>query len=263
MQAIACRKHFIKAFTLVELLVVIAILTLLSCLLVPALARARIKSPAAGCLSNLRQLMVGWSMYKEDNNDILMPNPDGTYPASEQWTPNGESWSATDGNTNVATMLSGTAGSYAQANSSIFRCPGDVVPSANGFRIRSYSMNSQMGSFYPGVNYNQGWKQYARGSDLTCPTPANAFILCDEHPCPDDGFLQVSLSSAAFPDPPAGWHQAGGLGACGFSYADGHADIHPWVTTALTSPVIVGNTPNYPPIPFGSKNADWIYTGQR
>jgi prepilin-type processing-associated H-X9-DG protein len=185
---------------------------------------------------------------------VLVPNaPLGT----QGWISGNaqEGWGILDGNTNRNLLLSGLIISYLQNDTSVFKCPADVVPSLNGQRLRSYSMNGQMGE--SGFNEDPPAVLYYKGSDITCPTPANAFVFCDENPGSiNDGYLQVNTQQGSFPDVPAAYHGT----ACGFSFADGHAEIHLWQTSTLDVPIISGRT--YAEIGTSISNVDWVWFSQ-
>jgi prepilin-type N-terminal cleavage/methylation domain-containing protein/prepilin-type processing-associated H-X9-DG protein len=55
------------AFTLVELLAVIAIIGVLAGLVIMGMGKVRANARQSGCLSNLRQIGVGWQLYLGDN----------------------------------------------------------------------------------------------------------------------------------------------------------------------------------------------------
>jgi prepilin-type N-terminal cleavage/methylation domain-containing protein/prepilin-type processing-associated H-X9-DG protein len=62
------RRH---GFTLIELLVVIAIIAILAAILFPVFARARAKARQAQCLSNMKQVAMGLTMYAQDYDETL------------------------------------------------------------------------------------------------------------------------------------------------------------------------------------------------
>ena len=76
------RKHSSSGFTLIELLVVIAIIAILAAILFPVFARARESARRSNCLSNLKQLGIGFQMYAQDYDEtypsglaLVVPGP--------------------------------------------------------------------------------------------------------------------------------------------------------------------------------------------
>ncbi|MCM8525180.1 MAG: prepilin-type N-terminal cleavage/methylation domain-containing protein [Lentisphaeraceae bacterium] len=59
------------SFTLIELLVVVAILGILISMLLPALAKSRMKVRQVHCLSNMKQVLASAYMYATDNQGYL------------------------------------------------------------------------------------------------------------------------------------------------------------------------------------------------
>jgi prepilin-type N-terminal cleavage/methylation domain-containing protein/prepilin-type processing-associated H-X9-DG protein len=264
-----------RGFTLIELLVVIAIIAILAAMLLPALARAKMQSYKAKCMSNLKQLQLASMMYKDDYKGVLLPNAPANFGLSGGavvWvntvnTTDEEGWASTfSGNTNTLLYTGALLAPYVANQISIYKCPPDTIASANGDRLRSYSMNGQMGAIYfLNHNLDPGAAMYVKESDITGSVPpSRAFVFCDEHPGSiNDGYLEVASTrqtTGGFPDVPASYL----AGSCGFSFADGHAEMHKWQTSVLTTDSDVALRFNYPvhSVSCSPLNQDWIWLAQ-
>ena len=74
-------------FTLIELLVVIAIIAILAAILFPVFAKVREKARQISCLSNMKQLGLGFAQYTQDNDETFPVNggDHGTGTLGEGW----------------------------------------------------------------------------------------------------------------------------------------------------------------------------------
>jgi prepilin-type N-terminal cleavage/methylation domain-containing protein len=270
-----------KGFTLIELLVVIAIIAILAAMLLPALAAAKARAQAINCVSNTKQLQLGAEMYSTDNQEYLVPNSPYGAPASDSWCPNAltvgaaMNWDSDIGNTNTAVFAATILAPYMGNQLGVYRCPADIVPSKNGTRVRSYSMQSQVGALYDHgpaptpwgtqslLQLNPHGVPYVKVSDISgAPGPSDVIVFLEEHPnsllnSVFDGFLEVDSSEATFSDVPGSNHKW----SCGMSFVDGHSELHKWVTPVLKIPV-QANGPILSGIPAGTANADaqWFVT---
>ena len=122
-----------KAFTLIELLVVIAIIAILAAILFPAFARARENARKTSCLSNLKQLGLGFMQYTQDYDERLPNVSDNT-----ATTPVLGNWTSYSGTPVVFDPSKGSIFPYIKSTQ-IFVCPSDSKGQTQG---QSYAINS-------------------------------------------------------------------------------------------------------------------------
>lgn len=166
-------RHTNRAFTLVELLVVIGIISVLIGVLLPALNRAREHANQLACLSNLRQLGIGFILYCQDNKGWLpraAPYATLMQPESPQdflwWQQESQSPIAAPNRDVFRSPIlkylgikpdaysTPTVVNLSEQRQQILRCPSDFVANrpvvtSNGKYFYSYTLNNLMQSLDP------------------------------------------------------------------------------------------------------------------
>jgi prepilin-type N-terminal cleavage/methylation domain-containing protein/prepilin-type processing-associated H-X9-DG protein len=250
-----------EAFTLIELLVVIAIIAILAALLLPALQSAKSQSMGIKCMSNMRQMVIGWRSYALDNREfVVLSSVDPGNPLklnAYAWTTNEEDFSPNAYNYDpvAAGITKGPLYPYI-GSFLVYKCPADTsVVSVKGQqfpRVRTVSMNFYLGGF-GGENagdaagsWDTRYPIYMKTTDLIpiqSPGPSDTWVFVDErqdcinwgnYMADMDGDIPNNPALYQFSeDMPGMYHDK----SAGYAFADGHASIQHWLDNRTTPPL--------------------------
>jgi prepilin-type N-terminal cleavage/methylation domain-containing protein/prepilin-type processing-associated H-X9-DG protein len=242
------RNQSRSGFTLIELLVVIAIIAILAGMLLPALSKAKAKATGILCMNNEKQLVTAWHIYATDYNGMYVPNQDDGVGG---WLTGTLDYNGSPANTNYLNLIDPKVARLAPyaKDYHIYKCPADKSKSGkagNGTvgqpRIRSISMSQAVGpnisekpTPYDGrggwLPQSAGWAVIAKEADMKYPV--NTYIFCDENPdsINDAAIATIMQTPSQIVDYPSVLHN----NACGYSFGDGHAEIHKWTAGIATT----------------------------
>ena len=214
-----------KAFTLIELLVVIAIIAVLMGILMPSLKAAREQARGIACASNLKTMILAWTMYAEANDGTMVPGHVG----NNQWV------SGRVTNTGFTERLEQEKEGIRQGllwpyikQEAAYRCPSDSRKTTANQAYRSYSI--------AGAANGQGYSSHTTGnlvfskkvSDIKSPSTKYIF-LAETDPRGFNGgswIMNADKGNSSWIDPFAIWHSKN---RTTLAWADGRAQMQRWV----------------------------------
>jgi prepilin-type N-terminal cleavage/methylation domain-containing protein/prepilin-type processing-associated H-X9-DG protein len=227
-------------FTLIELLVVIAIIALLMAILFPALNRAKEMGKRAVCLHNLQQMMIGWIMYADQNDDKIVCGDAEEYGDWEtktiSYAPGGSHynewpWVLKDWHRPTEAPLTIEQKKQQIMKGALFRYIKDIAmykcETGAKENVRMYAVVDSMN-----VIQIVGGGAVMIKNRQTIRTPYERIVYYDDGGTLDSAwggftifvYKNSNAGSQSWWDPPPVRHGSGST----FAFADGHAEYHKW-----------------------------------
>lgn len=201
-------------------------------------------------MNSNRQLSLAWRMYAEDNLDRV-PLAYTSVGAPYVWVTGSLSLNTPTDPINwdpKLTLEKSPLWPYTGKSYAIWHCPADrsTAGPAGGPRVprtRSRSMSIWVGGHDGTAGYWDAggpWRVFRKIGDMTVISPSEVWVLLDEREDSINDSLFIvqmngypNLAQTYIVDYPASYH----AGAAGFSFADGHSEIHKWKDPRTTPPL--------------------------
>jgi len=206
-----------RGFTLIELLVVISVIAILLAILMPALNKAREFGKRIICLTNLKNLTMGWMMYANENNGKLCSGqlaiPEVTIPI---WC--GDAQSKYPEAQQKTAIRNGAIYPYVK-NVNTYRCPTAVKGEFESYAVVDGMCGRGMDLIQTGVSPKG--LIYTNMNDIKRASARLVFL--------DEGYISMDSYAIRYKrnwwwDRPAIRHGKGDT----WSFADCHAEFNKW-----------------------------------
>lgn len=178
-----------RAFTLIELLVVIAIIAILAAILFPVFAQAREAARRTSCMSNMRQLGLGWLMYTQDY--------DSTYPLTAYLVNDSQVYWLEVIDPYIKS--GGVSNQVSQQKASVFICPNYLkpapdqdeagnprnsgAPATGQYPLTSYAPNFSVTSAWWALGQSWAGENAGAGTESAIGKPSSQILLAPNHDC--------------------------------------------------------------------------------
>ena len=206
-----------RGFTLIELLVVISVIAILLGILMPALNKARELGKRVVCLTNLKNLTMGWTMYATENNGKLCSGqlaiPEVKIPI---WC--GDAQSKYPEEQQKAAIQSGAIYPYVK-NVNVYRCPTAVKGEFESYAVVD-GMSGRGADLIETGTSSKGLI-YTNMNDIKNASARMVFL--------DEGYISMDSYAIRYTrnwwwDRPAIRHGKGDT----WAFADCHAEFNKW-----------------------------------